>query len=435
MRARLLFLAFLVVFFTANVAFGKTFNVDTVQEFQNALTEAQSNGEDDIINVAAGTYNITSTLTYSTNNGDSGHTLAIQGAGADKTVLDGGGSVRILYINTDADRNGGDAGGDVTIKGMAFRNGSGSNGSGVYVNGDAINIAIEKCSFSGNLAYGGGGVYAYSHSGTLIITNNTFSGNSATGLFGTGGGVSAFSDLGTLIITNNTFSGNSAISNSNGCLGGGVYAFSDLGTLIITNNTFSENLANSGGGVHVVSYFGGTITITNNTFSGNSANWGGGVGALLYYDPATLNIYNNIFFDNTANKGGNDGDDVSINSDGDGNYIGSTVNLYNNDFSGNAEFDTGHSEDLYITYTDNYHHGDNIQEAPQFVDPVNGDFHLKSTSPCIDKGKNDAPELPDTDFEGDPRIINGTVDIGADEYRSKPVFGKPMPWLHLLLGE
>jgi len=430
MRTRLLFLVFLVALLVTNLVFGKTFNVDTVQEFQNALTEAQSNGQDDTINVAAGTYNTTSTLNYSTNNGDSGHKLTIQGVGADKTVLDGGGSVQILYINTDADNNGGDSGGDVTIKDMAFRNGrSGDSGGGVYVTGDAINIAIKKCSFSGNLAYGGGGgVYAYSHSGTVTIANNTFSGNLATGLFGTGGGVSAFSDLGTLIITNNTFSGNSAISNRNACLGGGVYACSHSGTVTIANNTFSENSANWGGGVHVASHF-GTITITNNTLSGNSANWGGGVGALLYYDPATLNIYNNIFFDNTANKGGNDGDDVSINSDNDGNYIGSTVNLYNNDFSGNADFDTGHSEDLCITLTDNYHHANNIQEDPQFVDPVNGDFHLKSNSPCIDKGNNSAPELPDTDFEGNPRILGSAPDIGADE------FIKPMPWLHLLLGD
>jgi len=453
MRARLLFLAFLVVFFTANVAFGKTFNVDTVQEFQNALTEAQSNGEDDIINVAAGTYNITSTLHYSTYDGDSGHTLTIQGAGADKTILDGGGSVRILYINTDADRNGGDAGGDVTIKGMAFENGNGSDGAGVFVYGSSINITIKQCAFSENSADYGGGVCAFSDSGTLTITNNTFSGNSADY---DGGGVYAYSWSGTVTITNNTFSGNSANDD-----GGGVCADSWSGTVTITNNTFSGNSANDcgggaaasgtvtitnntfsgnsanddgGGGVYADSWS-GTVTITNNTFSGNLARNGGGVNGYLYSDSAILNVYNNILFDNIANAGGNDGDDLYVNSDGDENYIGSTVNLYNNDFSGNADFDPGQSEDLYISYTEKYHHANNIQKDPQFVDPANGDFHLKPTSPCIDKGKNDAPELPDTDFEGDPRIINGTVDIGADEYRSKPVSGKPMPWLHLLLGE
>ena len=84
MKARLLFLIFLVALLATNVVFGETFNVTSPEEFQSALTIAESNGEDDVINVAAGIYNITSTLTYSTNNGDSGHTLTIQGAGADK---------------------------------------------------------------------------------------------------------------------------------------------------------------------------------------------------------------------------------------------------------------------------------------------------------------------------------------------------------------
>ncbi|RLA82277.1 MAG: hypothetical protein DRG31_07575, partial [Deltaproteobacteria bacterium] len=184
----------------------------------------------------------------------------------------------------------------------------------------------------------------------------------------------------------------------------------------MVNNTFSGNSANWGGGVRARSYS-GTITITNNIFSGNSAHSGGGVFALLNYDSATLNIYNNILFDNTAYVG----DDLYAYSDANGNHIGSTVNLYNNDFSGNADFDTGQSEDLYITLTDNYHHADNIQKDPQFVDPENGDFHLKPSSPCIDNGTADAPGLPDTDFEGDPRIVGAAPDIGADEYTEHPI--------------
>jgi len=54
MRARLLFLVFLVALLATNLVFGKTFNVTTPVQFQSALTEAQSNGEDDTINVAEG---------------------------------------------------------------------------------------------------------------------------------------------------------------------------------------------------------------------------------------------------------------------------------------------------------------------------------------------------------------------------------------------
>ena len=299
MKARLLFLVLLVAFLATNVALGEIFNVTNPEEFQDALTTAESNGEDDIINVAEGTYNITSTLRYSTYDGDSGDKLTIQGAGADKTVLDGGGSVQILYIDTGTD------GGDVTIKDMAFENGNGGNGGGIYVHGSSINITIKESTFSGNSA---------------------------------------------------------------------------------------------------------------------SYGWGGGVYGHLSNDSAILNVYNNILFNNTANAGGNDGDDLYVNSDGNGNSTGSTVNLYNNNLSGNANFDTGQSEDLFITETDNYSHGGNIQQNPLFVDAENGDFHLESTSPCIDAGTNDAPHLPDTDKDGKPRIIDGngddiaTVDMGAYEF-------------------
>ena len=63
-----------------------------------------------------------------------------------------------------------------------------------------------------------------------------------------------------------------------------------------------------------------------------------------------------------------------------------------------------------------------ISLDPLFVNPSGGDYHLQTTSPCIDAGSNAAPGLPATDLEGDPRVIDGngdgtsTVDMGADEY-------------------
>jgi len=64
-----------------------------------------------------------------------------------------------------------------------------------------------------------------------------------------------------------------------------------------------------------------------------------------------------------------------------------------------------------------------IHDDPQFVDPTNGDYHLQSTSPCIDEGNNSlVPSGVDKDLDGNQRIVDGgsgtaTVDIGAYEYQ------------------
>ncbi len=406
-RFLLLLLFYFFHFFLPSLLGAQVFNVSTPAEFQDALTTAETNGEDDVINVQAD-MNITSTLTYE---GKEGHTLTINGNGH---TLDGGGSVRIMRISTSiwlAD----DSNSDITVQNLTFRNGNVSgSGGGLYVWTDSADIAIKDCTFIGNSATSdGGGVKVSTSSGTITLTNNTFSGNSADI---DGGGAEVVTLSGTAILTNNTFIGNSA-----GDDGGGADVGTSSGTVTLTNNTFSGNSAGDDGGGADVSPDTGTAILTNNTFSGNSAgNNGGGARVWPYFDQATANIYNNIIWSNTASAGGNDGDDLYVWSDVDGNGTGCTINLYNNDLGPNSNFTTGQSEDLVITDTDNYSYGGNITNDPNLVDPANGDFHLQAGSPAIDAGLNGAPGIPSTDFEGDPRVINGTVDIGADEYGAGP---------------
>jgi len=62
----------------------------------------------------------------------------------------------------------------------------------------------------------------------------------------------------------------------------------------------------------------------------------------------------------------------------------------------------------------------NISANPMFVGTSN--FRLKAGSPAIDAGNNSVPNLPSTDYAGNPRIINGNggsmavIDMGAYEF-------------------
>ncbi|HTY88668.1 MAG TPA: PKD domain-containing protein [Candidatus Acidoferrum sp.] len=69
----------------------------------------------------------------------------------------------------------------------------------------------------------------------------------------------------------------------------------------------------------------------------------------------------------------------------------------------------------------------NITNAPLFVNYAGGNLRLQSNSPCINAGNN-AYATAATDLDGNPRIVGGTVDMGAYECQS-PAFLDYYLWL------
>jgi hypothetical protein len=226
---------------------------------------------------------------------------------------------------------------------------------------------------------------------------------------GDGGGISAKSEsnatAGNITLTNNIIKGNTSAQGGGGAYARSYSADGTVATVILLNNIITGNsaTAGAGGGVFASSYTQhgtpGTVTITNNTITGNNAGIYGG-GAILYAYSGTIsggivNCYNNIIWENTSPAGA----DIYVT-----NTSNSTTNGYNNDYSvisGSWDNESG-----------------NINLVPR----ITGNYHLLSTSPCIDTGLNSAPDIPTTDFEEDDRLFDGnrngtpTVDMGADEY-------------------
>lgn len=69
----------------------------------------------------------------------------------------------------------------------------------------------------------------------------------------------------------------------------------------------------------------------------------------------------------------------------------------------------------------------NITNAPLFINAADGNYRLQSNSPCIDVGDSRFTNFS-SDLDGRPRVVNGTVDLGAYEFQG-PNQGEFFQWL------
>jgi len=267
----------------------------------------------------------------------------------------------------------------------------------------------KGCEISPGVA-DGGGIYCLKDCGPTI-KNNIVTNNVVIGQITAGGGISC---RGYARITNNT------ICNNQADMGGGIYCATDYhyGNSIIADNVICNNYVPMGGGG--VFYAGlADSRFMNNVVYGNVAEvYGGGV--VCDYSAVEFNN-NTIVYNRVENNGPGGGIHVTA----------AHILIYNSIFWGNEPDQVeGYYPDVnYCAVQDGYQGTGNISDYPRFVDPLNGDFHIRYDSPCREAGKLDIFYFPKTDCDGDPRPGIGTdPGIGADEfYPNFHVNGKIVP--------
>jgi hypothetical protein len=210
-----------------------------------------------------------------------------------------------------------------------------------------------------------------------------------------GGGICCSSS--SPVIWNNIIAVNTAGS------GGGLFAGNGSLPSLMTN-TFYNNLACEGGGMCCL---GSSPRITNSVFLGNAADSGGGLFAGAGASPL---LTNNTFFGNWAVSSGG-----GVESGVEFVEFWNTI-LWDNAAPAGPEIHGTNTTASHCDVKGGWPGTGNLDVDPCLKDPGAGDLRLTPDSPCIEAGDNDAPALPASDFEGDPRKVYDHVDMGVDEY-------------------
>jgi hypothetical protein len=295
-------------------------------------------------------------------------------------TTNGNAAVRCVYLAGGAALNG------FTLTGGATRTSGDINGGGVYC--QSASATLSNSVVIGNSAfYYGGGAYQGSLTNCSLRTNIAY----------TGGGAyqSVLTDCS--VIGNEARNGTAGSSAS----GGGAYKGS------LRNCQIIGNVAPDGGGC-VGDYIGNKFII-NCVIARNRANRGGGA-------------YSGLFFNCTIV------DNVATNSGG-GVHGGGSVNM-NNSIAYFNSAPTGpdvYSIKMNYSCTTVPGGGSNLTNSPVFVDLEGGDYRLQSNSPCINAGEN-SYTYTTADADGNPRIVGGTVDMGAYESQA-PALLEYYSWL------
>lgn len=449
---------------------------DGVCWLQSALDATESNGEDDVIKIVQGTYQ--GGFAYQSWEGynirlEGGYNANCQSQVLDpqNTILDGQNQLGVLRISQQE-------GGDIYVEGLTIQNSVYYNMCGlnpftkVTAPGQSANITIYKniCKDNDQGLCANANDYTNDalQAGTIIIEENIIKDN-------TSGGVAAHTSskagiAGEVKILNNIITGNHLGVNTqnkfvSSTTSGTAKKVTVMGNFVSGNENFPglsvsiepgtgigeeiwlENniiAGNSEGGLYIdapasgtAGVSGATVFLLNNIVANNTKTGHGG-GIYFASTNPTINgdegarfLINNTITKNQTSEWSN-GHGIDINTRDDSVYHLSNNIIWDNDDGDPDPYDirlsgSGTTNIYWNDYTTirekgNVNKGNNLDVNPDFVSPAANDYHLKSTSPCIDVGYNSVPNIPARDIDDEPRIFDGDgndvaiVDMGADEY-------------------
>jgi hypothetical protein len=351
--------------------------------------------------------------TYTENINFMGKAITVTSSGGPKvTIIDGSAVAPVAAFVTGE-------GPDSVLSRFTLQNGYGSftyqyQGGGVSIN--SASPTITKNVITSSYAGYGGGVGIYF--GSPIVSDNIISNNSG----GFGGGMSVLG-VSNAQLLNNTINGNSAGY-------GGAIAFDGATNVFVEDNKILNNSAagGQGGGFWIVNE--SDEIIIQNLFANNIA-------------PSGSQIYSSIpqsqkgfaLINNTIVSVPNGNADAAVIADG----FNTNVLIENNIIYAVGDNAALLCNPIYqggppiVEFNDAFNpstsYGDsclgfsgsngNISANPKLVNVTKGNYQLKATSPAINAGSNSAPDLPTKDLAGHPRIVGGTIDMGAYEFQEK----------------
>lgn len=386
------------------------------------------------------------------------------------TFIDGNQSGRVVTFQ-------GGTGPDVTLRGFTIVNGYDTTFSfaagGIYCDTDSSPTITDNIIIGNACDFGAGGLKTESENASHVIANNIISGNYSH--FGGSGGVMIVGTNSSHTLLSNYIAGNRSEATCGGLTTSGVTC-----THSVVNNIIAGNAGVAGGGISVGGWDANDIYFLNNTVIDNYASETGGgmaIGGWLMAECINTILYGNSAPEgpeismSTAVLGTSELDISYCDVEGGQAMVHveptCTLSWGANNITSLPGLNTGPSgtwtsagvydpstyqltlTDASASWTPDEHAGkminpDVTQELKLFVVsnstntmnvwgdwqtitagsswvPISAgyeveDGHLTSGSNCIDLGYV-VLDLPDTDIDGDDRVINGDVDMGADEFK------------------